>query len=188
MLSMVLNVSIDGFEAFSSTNKVGNVVEFLINSSKAEIATAEIISQYASKIPKVTEDLNSGATVTIKTTTNGIAQEGKIAFAKLDDSNIIIATQINNKVIYNIIKMSGSTPHFYQSSPDSNNSDPSTKCAICPERIDNTVSSQLCLNLERLQKNTNNLPAISKLCGLANLNDFVIKLLELDINKGQKFS
>ncbi|MEO7976519.1 fibronectin type III domain-containing protein [Flavobacterium sp.] len=187
MISLVLNVSIDGFEAFSTTNKVGNVVEFLISSSKAEVATAEIMSQFAGKIPKLTEDLNSGATVAIKTTTNGIAQEGKIAFAKIDDSNVIIATQINNKIVYNIIKMSGNTAHFYQSSPDSNNSDPSTKCTICPERIDNKVSSQLCLNLERLQKNTNNLPAISKLCGLSNLDDIVIKLLEFDIANQKAF-
>lgn len=184
--AMLLNISIDGAEIISSANKVGYLTEFVINSARAEAATVEIMSQVAAKTSNIAADLDNAATVSIKTTANGVAQEGKIAFAKIDENNVIFATKINNKIVYNIIKMSGSTPHFYQSNPDSNNSDPSTKCSICPERIDNKISSQLCLNLERLQSNTNNLPAISKLCGVANLNDFVIKLLELDINKGQK--
>ncbi|MCC9063561.1 fibronectin type III domain-containing protein [Flavobacterium piscisymbiosum] len=61
------------------------------------------------------------------------------------------------------------------------------KCTICKERIENTTNSQLCLNLRRLQTNTNNLSAISKLCGITDLNNFVIKLLEFDIPNQKEF-
>lgn len=176
--AMLLNISVDGVELVSSANKVGNVTEFVVNSARAEGITVEIANQLTSKTANLIEDLNNGATVSIKTTANGVAQEGKIAFAKIDDSNVIIATQINNKIVYNIIKMSGNTAHLYQSQNKSNDSEQKTKCDYCPDI--NTFESEMCKKLTILATNTNNSKGVKKLCANGISLSIVNKLLTYD--------
>jgi hypothetical protein len=183
---MFINVTFGGFDAITTTNKIGNIVEMTINSAKTEVASLKIINEFTSVTAKMVDDFNNAATITIKTAPDAITQEGKIAFAKLDESNFVIATQINNKIQFNYFKLAGATPHFYQGPPQDKN-DPQNKCLICPERTDNNLSSQLCANLNRLVTNTQNEAGVKKLCPITNLNAVVNELLSYTVEEQKAF-
>lgn len=145
----------------AAINKVSNTIELTINATKAEISTAEVLLQIANKTPQLAEDLNNAAFISIKNAPDAIAQEGKMALANINNDSFIIATQINNQVIYNVFNLTGATPHFYQSTKNSS-SEQNPKCDYCPEV--NTLDSELCKRLTVLGKNTNNKLAVEKLC------------------------
>jgi hypothetical protein len=145
----------------AAINKVSNTIELTINAGKAEISTAEVLLQISNKAPQLAEDLNNAAFISIKNAPDAIAQEGKMALANINNDSFIIATQINNQVIYNVLNLTGATPHFYQSTRNSN-PEQQPKCDYCPET--NTLDSELCKKLTVLGKNTNNKLAVEKLC------------------------
>ncbi|WP_409416977.1 fibronectin type III domain-containing protein [Flavobacterium sp. PS2] len=168
----------------AAINKVSNTIELTINATKAEISTAEVLLQISNKTPQLAEDLNNAAFISIKNAPDAIAQEGKMALANINNDSFIIATQINNQVIYNVFNLTGATPHFYQSTKNSS-SEQNPKCDYCPEI--NTLDSELCKRLTLLANNTNNSTGVKNICSKGISLTIVNKLLTYDKNIQKTF-